>query len=640
MNEKKPPVSFAAYLILSSLLLCGLGILFFHPVFSSYFRLDDLHFSSFFKPDGGFKPGLVGTFFYPAPEKGGDIFNRLRPFPAISFVLDCFFWGGNPFGFYLTSFLIHIGICLNLTAFSFLLFPKSLKPFALVSGILFLLYPGHLESVCWISARQSEMSTLFCTFTLLSFLAFLLGRRMGHPLALAGLFFALGSKEIAVTLPLILLALHFLQTPWRGVLKTGALRLLRLHAPFWILLGLYLLYRLHLFGTFLGRNVSGPVSLEKLPEYLKFLPASLLRFLAPVNIELVSPAVWWAGTLLLLSITLVIPLIIILSRRKSPHGIEIFCLLWLLLAILPTIPAFRVKANLFENRQFYLPSAPLVTLVTYTLLCPWRIGRIHSLGKFSLLALALLYMAFLRPSVLSYQDVGKTSLKAQRIVIDALRDDPSGTGAVLINLPFEIRGIHFGGPGFQKITSPPFTSQAIPMKSLLSGTNIPLQEIARKMGGRFRVFRWHAGQQTIVPYDYRPGEEKKRIRLIRPGPGTSFSSFGPDFKFLFSYDGNFTVMRIKFFAEKMKQVFTAGKSNLKEIARKGSKFFEWSIAQGALDQENPFSSVPTLSGKTIRWQVEAADESVSPPILIARSSRSSFHISEPAKRGKRSPRAR
>lgn len=637
MSEQDFRFFFFKYLPLSSLVLFFLGILFFYPNFSSYFRQDDFFLSTFLTPESKVKPGIIEKFFHPSAgkENGGDIFNRLRPFPVLAVLSEYLLWGINFFWFSFVNFLIHIALCILCILFSYFVFPQLLKPYSIVSGILFLLYPGHLETMCWVMAQQSGLCTLFTTSTLFCFLLTLLGKKTAYPFALASFVLALGSKEMAIMIPPLLLTLHILPLFSKNPPKRKAGSLLKLHAPFWILFALYLFYRYHLFGAFFGRVPSGKVSLQSLPAYVQTLIPSLVRFLAPINAELVSPALWWIGTVLCIGISLGFPLLAALLKRKRIDRRELFFLLWIFLVILPVIPVFHIKANLLESRQFYLPSVPLAILLPLALLTAggFRSGNVHPAGKVSLLILILLYAAFLRPSVLSYQNVGKTTRKVQQRIMEVLQNEPPETGVILINLPFHIRGVHFAGAGFNKLISFPFTSRTVHLEYSLDKTNKTLQEMAHRIKGSFKAFLWDRKNQTVNPYAFEPGEEKKKLRLIRPPQSGVFPSFGPDFKFQFSYEGKCTHFRIKFSIEKIGQIFTVGEPNLRRISRTEKPAFEWSPAQGTLEDHDLQAAFPDLQGKTIRWQVEAIDGSEDPPVTIARSLRFTFSIKNPGKKG-------
>src|SRR5260370_21616205 len=138
--------------------------------------------------------------------------------------LDYTIWGMNPFGYHLTSVLFHT---VNAVFFYFVALAllrlvlrdrsKELQAWipigALFAALLFALHPLRVESVAWVTERRDVVSGMFF---LLAILAYLRGNPdvPGAPIrgqyywACFGFFIlALLSKEIAVTLPVILLIL-------------------------------------------------------------------------------------------------------------------------------------------------------------------------------------------------------------------------------------------------------------------------------------------------------------------------------------------------------------------------------------------------------------------------------------------------
>ncbi|MBI5181109.1 MAG: tetratricopeptide repeat protein [Nitrospirae bacterium] len=151
---------------------------------------------------------------YPPDSKEQGLY---RPMVAISYIFDYAFRGLNPKSFHLTNLILHIltSIIVYLLAFEII---KTRWPSAVV-GIVFALHPVHTEAVTWVVGRAEVMAGLFY------FLAFLLYIKTGEFASLknrlfifsiASYFFALLSKEMAVTLPILLFIYDYyfaLKTP-------------------------------------------------------------------------------------------------------------------------------------------------------------------------------------------------------------------------------------------------------------------------------------------------------------------------------------------------------------------------------------------------------------------------------------------
>ncbi|MDE1977009.1 MAG: tetratricopeptide repeat protein, partial [Elusimicrobia bacterium] len=148
------------------------------------------------------------------------ILSAARPIFLASLVLDHRIWGDGPFGYHLTSVVLH-GLNAVLVWRAGLLF---LNPdAALISGLVFAVHPVNTEAVNMPSFRPDILAVLFMLLALMAY------RRMesapepgsaGAALAAAGMAYALGSfsKETALVLPAALLwfDLCFLERPWRA----------------------------------------------------------------------------------------------------------------------------------------------------------------------------------------------------------------------------------------------------------------------------------------------------------------------------------------------------------------------------------------------------------------------------------------
>jgi protein O-mannosyl-transferase len=151
------------------------------------------------------------------------------PVTWLTFGLDYTLWGMNPFGYHLTSTLIHAGnaalfylVALRLLAKATSLTGRALRVAAVMAVLFFALHPLRAESVAWATERRDVLSSLFFLLTVLLYLqaAEVEGRPRRRLLVGSVLCYALAllSKSIVMTLPLILVLLDVYplgRLPWR-----------------------------------------------------------------------------------------------------------------------------------------------------------------------------------------------------------------------------------------------------------------------------------------------------------------------------------------------------------------------------------------------------------------------------------------
>lgn len=141
------------------------------------------------------------------------------PATFITYQIDYKIWGANPFGYHLTSLLLHIGNAILVAWLAFLLLRH--RWVALLCGLLFLLHPLHTEAVSWASGRKDVLSTLFFLSSLIAYLRY--QEEEERRLYIWSLvFFALGlmSKVMVITLPAILLLVDWRnRRAWTAMIK-------------------------------------------------------------------------------------------------------------------------------------------------------------------------------------------------------------------------------------------------------------------------------------------------------------------------------------------------------------------------------------------------------------------------------------
>jgi len=180
--------------------------------------------------------------------------NEFRPVTQLSYAWDNLWWGDRPFGYHLTNLLLHTANGILLLFVFFRLTGNLLLAFA--AAALFSIHPTHHSRVAWIAARDS----LICLFFLLiAWLAHLcrgadgsdsdehtpgaarLSSRFLRGISGAAFILALGSYEGAAAFPFVLAAVELAVSPapcWRERVR----RAFCASKPYWLLLGIYLLW--------------------------------------------------------------------------------------------------------------------------------------------------------------------------------------------------------------------------------------------------------------------------------------------------------------------------------------------------------------------------------------------------------------
>lgn len=216
--------SLAPYLsFIAIILILLVGSISYSNTFHSPFIFDDahiivenkgIHVDSFSATDlAGLKQGIRGN----------------RPVVMLSFALNYYFGGLNPFGYHLINLLIHVLTAIIIYFFLQLTlnlpslreqYGKYAQTVALLSSLLFVAHPIQTQAVTYIVQRMASMAALFFLSSLYCYAKARLtgtGKRQIAYFLGSGLaaLLALGSKENSVTLPffIALYEYYFLSQP-------------------------------------------------------------------------------------------------------------------------------------------------------------------------------------------------------------------------------------------------------------------------------------------------------------------------------------------------------------------------------------------------------------------------------------------
>jgi tetratricopeptide (TPR) repeat protein len=275
-------------------------------------------------------------------------------------MLDCEFYGLDPWGHHLTNILIH---ALN-SVLVFVVFRKMTGAVwrSLVVAFLFGLHPLRVQSVTWICERKDVLSLFFWMLTLLAYVQYAqeCKKENGKVIkfySLAFLFFSLGlmSKAMLVTLPFILLLLDY--WPLELYRKKGKSRILMEKLPFLVLAiaDSWITLKAQQTAGITDEMSSLPIS-DKTGNALISYVRYIGKFFWPENLSVYYPhpghwplvKVICAGLFVLGVSTMVV-----LLRRRMPYMLVGW--FWYLGTLVPVIGLVQLLSQSIADRYTYIP---------------------------------------------------------------------------------------------------------------------------------------------------------------------------------------------------------------------------------------------------------------------------------------------
>lgn len=227
---------------LNLLVLLGLIILnlaFFGFNLNNFFLSDDFDWLNITKNTKNLGDYFTGNYYGIRGEGGS-----YRPMVNLVFWINYQIGGLNPLPYHLFNLIFHIGVCFLIYLIVLLLFEdiKEKKKIAILSAVFFSILPNHSEPVIWIAAIGDPLCTFFY---FLSFYLYLLFRKKEkiYLILLSVSFFiiALLTKELAITLPLLILVWELYESKLKALLnfKDAIIKSL----IYWLILIIYFVIR-------------------------------------------------------------------------------------------------------------------------------------------------------------------------------------------------------------------------------------------------------------------------------------------------------------------------------------------------------------------------------------------------------------
>ena len=332
----------------------------FHKIFDPRSYLVDfnaMHAKSFLKEN----PLGSGEYSY-------------RPVVTISHFIDYAIWGENPFGYHLTKLILHIANSVLLYFLLFIIFKNSVLSF--FSALFFIAHPIHTEVVNTATFRGDLFAAFFYISAFIFFIKYKdytgIKKAVFYFLSLVSYFLGLFSKEVAITLPVVILLYDNFFSPDENkkifpvLLKTKYLGYI-LVSVFYLFIYFFVFsnparpYLNYNSGNFYTGFLTQVKIFAFYVEAL-FIPhngniTSLPMFYCPGASSLKDPQVF---------VSLCLFILIISAAFKFFKELKIvsFCILWFLVTLAPVsgiIPLY-IKA---AQRYLYIPSIGFCILLGF-----------------------------------------------------------------------------------------------------------------------------------------------------------------------------------------------------------------------------------------------------------------------------------
>lgn len=287
-----------------------------------------------------------------------------RPLVTISYFVDYAIWGLNSFGFHLTNVILH---SINTILFYLLLrIALCNSKVVLLSVFFFVTHPILVETVNAVGYREDLLSATFLLTSLLYFIKSdnLLsgGDRQKtrfvffYAVSLLAYLCALFSKEMAVTLPVLLLLLGIFseQKTWFALVK----KCKGIYVGYLAISLFYVVVRFILFSNPLLKSTYQPggfwvnafTMIKILASYIKlsFFPLDLN---ADYVVTRVTDAQEWP---FVLSLTFLIAIFIIFALLCKTRNMLACWMAWFFVTLLPVMNILPI-GNIMAERYLYIP---------------------------------------------------------------------------------------------------------------------------------------------------------------------------------------------------------------------------------------------------------------------------------------------
>jgi tetratricopeptide (TPR) repeat protein len=306
------------------------------------------------------------------------ILGNYQPLTILSFSLEHYFFGLDPFPYHLTNIILHAANAVLVYLLIMRLCARA--PIAILTTLLFTVHPMRVESAVWVTERKDVLFAFFYLLGLLQYGRYLQRNKVKH-LFITFLFFVLSllAKPTAVSFPLAVVLLDYIQ-PRRLNARTISEKI-----PFFLTALVFGI--IAIFGTYTPANEAYPIAdtitgtlhqtivpLDQIKfseEQFTFLDNALItchalvryivRTVWPYPLSPYYPLPKKMGTLLPFDYYLAagVVLLIILFLVRWYNKPARFCALFFFVTVFFNLPVGRIGSVEIADRFTYIPSIGL-----------------------------------------------------------------------------------------------------------------------------------------------------------------------------------------------------------------------------------------------------------------------------------------
>lgn len=318
-----------------------------------------------------------------------------QPVVNLTYLLEYHFFKLDPSYYHATNVLLH---CLNcLLVFWLLMLLCNDISVSLIAALLFGLHPLRVESVAWVSERKDVLYSFFFLWALVNYCYYAKKGSFKYYLGSIFLFLlSLGSKAMAVTLPLVLITTDYL------LKRKFDRRIFLEKVPFFALALAFGIIAIFAQGRSLmvGHGEQFILSRQILAGFYGLI-MYFYKTIVPENLSIIYPYPVQSAQyyLICLSSAVLISIIVCVTALSGKFTRKIaFGFLFAFITILPVLQFIPVGFSVMADRYTYLPSIGIFFLISTGLFYLYRMKPKHGIAarifSASLLGIILAALGF------------------------------------------------------------------------------------------------------------------------------------------------------------------------------------------------------------------------------------------------------